>query len=107
MKPSQRRQIQAILRSLPLAPQPKVQAPPSDPGMFLLYFNNKRKQIRGYQALEAEGVLYSSGHVHVDTEMLRDEEGRLRNTFRSLQEMIDTLQEWGECAVTWLDEVGA
>ena len=62
-------------------------------GMFTIYFDNSKKRGVGrpIQHCEAEGTLYSSGHVH---------------DFASLQQMIDQLHEWGNCALVWHKEEG-
>lgn len=65
-------------------------------GMFLLRFSNKRKQLHGLERHDAEGTLYSSGHVHVDTQLVQVHD------FRSLQQMMDYFNEYGDCHISWL-----
>jgi hypothetical protein len=71
-----------------------------DSGMFTLYCDNaKRRGVgRPVQRLEIEGTLYSSGHVHLDTQALHICD------FLSLQQMLDQLDEWGNRAIVWHKE---
>lgn len=79
--------------------------PARSSGFFTLNCNNRKKQGRhGYRALEIEGAQFTSGRIRLDTDRLRDEEGRLVNGFESMQIMLDTLGEWGDVAVVWEDE---
>lgn len=66
-------------------------------GMFLLHFDNKKRQLSGYQSHECEGVLYSSGVVHLNTHAFPIRE------FATLSEMREMLEEHGECSITWLE----
>jgi hypothetical protein len=77
-----------ILRELPIH------------GIFTLYFNNRRR--RGFQVvkeLECQGTLYDSRHVHLDTTELRV------NDFANIAQMFEFLQDFGDCALMWLEEV--
>lgn len=69
-------------------------------GMFTLYCDNAKKRGVGrpVQHLEMEGVLYSSGHVHLDTQALPVCD------YLSLQQMLDQLDEWGNRAIVWHKE---
>lgn len=69
-------------------------------GMFTLYCDNaKRRGVgRPVQHLEIEGTLYSSGHVHLDTQALPVCD------YLSLQQMLDQLDEWGNRAIVWQKE---
>lgn len=70
-------------------------------GMFLVEFDNRKKHGRyPIQKYEAEGTLYSSGHIHIDTTGLRVTD------FTSFQQMLDYLSEFGSAAVVWLDDPG-
>jgi hypothetical protein len=73
-----------------------IYAQPSK-GMFTIYFDNSKKRGVGrpVQHCEAEGTLYSSGHVHLDTQDIPVCD------YASLQQMIDQLSEWGNCALAW------
>lgn len=65
-----------------------------NPGLFTLSFNNRRRQgTQGLQTQECQGSLYDSGHVHLDTELLQVRD------FLSIQQMIDYLHEYGDCAI--------
>lgn len=65
-------------------------------GLFHVIFDNRKKQIRGFARHEAYGSLYPSGHVHIDTNYLQVRD------YRSLQQMIDFLEEFGDCHISWL-----
>ena len=59
-------------------------------GMFHLRFNNRRKQIRGYQSHECMGALFDDGKVYINTLAFPQRE------FHNMSEMEDALNEWGE-----------
>jgi len=87
-------QIAALTSRAPdLFVQP--QEPPKR-GMFLLSFNNRRKQLGGFETCECEGTRYSSGFVHLDTQFFPIRE------FTDLAEMQDVLGAYGDCELTWL-----
>lgn len=65
-----------------------------NPGLFRLSFNNRRRQgMQGPQTHECQGSLYDSGHVHLDTQFLQVRD------FLSIQQMIDYLHDYGDCAI--------
>lgn len=68
-------------------------------GMFSLHFNNKKKQLGGYQSHDCEGVLFSDGKTYLNTNAL------LQREFYSFTEMKDYLEDYGDCVINWLDEV--
>jgi hypothetical protein len=65
-------------------------------GLFHVVFDNRKKQLRGFARHEAYGVLFPSGHVHIDTNHLQVQ------IYRSLRQMIDFLEEFGDCHISWL-----
>lgn len=68
-------------------------------GMFMLHFNNRKRQIGGFQSQECEGVLYSDGVVHINTKAFPQRE------FHTLSEMREAIEEYGDCVIVWFDEV--
>lgn len=68
-------------------------------GMFTLHFNNKKKQLGGYQSHDCEGVLFSDGKTYLNTNAF------LQREFHTFTEMQEYLEEYGEHEVTWLSEV--
>lgn len=65
-----------------------------NPGLFSVTFNNRKRQGKqGLQAHMSQGVLYHSGHVNLDTPLLPVV------TFLSIQQMVDYLEEFGDCAI--------
>jgi hypothetical protein len=65
-------------------------------GMFQVTFSNRKKQLHGLSRYEAQGTKYASGRVHVDTIYLQVRD------FLSLQQMIDFMEEFGDCHISWL-----
>lgn len=66
-----------------------------NPGLFTVTFNNRRRQgTQGLQTHECQGSLYDeTGHVHLDTELLQVRD------FLSIKQMIEHLQEYGDCFI--------
>ena len=65
-----------------------------NPGLFTISFNNRKKQGKqGLQSHMSQGVLYHSGHVNLDTPLLQV------TTFLSIKQMVDYLEEFGDCAI--------
>lgn len=74
---------------------PAKEVPPY--GLFHLSFNNRKRQgKRGLQTCYCQGVLYESGHIHLDTNQLQP------NTFDTLSEMEEHLEQYGSFHVQWL-----
>ena len=73
---------------------PVEEVPPY--GMFHITFSNKRKQLHGLERYDAQGTLYETGHVHLDTMHLQVRD------FLSLQQMTDFIKEFGDCHVSWI-----
>lgn len=68
-------------------------------GFFRLHCTNRR--VRGFRPLDAidcEGVCYSSGHVHLDTRELPITD------FVSVAQLLDYLQELGDGTITWIED---
>ncbi len=65
-------------------------------GLFRLTFNNKKRQKNGLQTCYCQGTLYDSGRVHMDTNALQ------RNTFETLTDMEEYLQQYGSFHISWL-----
>jgi hypothetical protein len=77
---------------------PATHTPQETPtrGMFLLSCNNRKRQMGGYESVECEGTLYTSGLVHLDTQALPITE------YATLSEMREQLEPYGDCVVTWI-----
>ncbi|SRR5713226_1276905 len=74
---------------------PAEEVPPY--GLFRLSFNNKRRPGRsGLQTCYCQGVLYESGHIHLDTNTLQ------YNNFDTLTEMEEHLEQFGSYHIQWL-----
>lgn len=87
------------IRRLPVKPrlvrEQTIEPEALNPGLFTIAFNNRKKQGRGFQSHTCQGSLYGeTGHVHLDTDVLPN------NTFHSMQEMVDCLEEFGDCLIT-------
>ena len=67
-------------------------------GLFTVKFDNSKKRGKGrtLQSCNAWGVLYPSGHVHLDTPELRV------HSWLSLDQMRDYLEEFGKCEIEWV-----
>lgn len=77
-----------------------VAKPPRPYGIFEAHFDNaKRRAGKPVQKCECYGSLYPDGHVHLHTRSVEVTD------FVSVQEMMDYLESYGMCAITWLDEV--
>lgn len=62
------------------------------PGLFTVTFSNARRQGRqGLQMHTCEGVLFSSGHVYLDTEFIP------ASDFVSIGEMVEHFETYGHC----------
>lgn len=72
---------------------PAEEVPPC--GLFYLTFNNKRRQKNGLQTCYCQGVLYESGHVHLDTNSLQ------YNSFDNLDDMQEYLTRFGSFHISW------
>lgn len=87
------------IRRLPMKPralrEQTIEPEMLNPGLFTISFNNRKKQGRGLQSHTCQGSLYDSGHVHIDTDVLPN-----NNTFHSVQEMVEYLEEFGDCMIT-------
>jgi hypothetical protein len=67
-------------------------------GFFTLTFSNSRKHgMKPIQTHRCQGVLYSSGHVHLDTQDLRVVH------FSTLSQMCEYLEQFGYFRVNWED----
>lgn len=65
-------------------------------GLFELTFSNSKKHgLKPIQKHHCQGVLYSSGHVHLDTRNI------VVTDFASLSQMCDYLEEFGYFRVSW------
>lgn len=62
-----------------------------NPGLFTVTFSNRKKQGRGFQTHTCEGVLFSSGHVCLDTEFIPTSD------FLSVVEMVEHFETYGDC----------
>lgn len=68
-------------------------------GMFRLTFTNSRRRgLRPVQTYHCQGVLYSSGHVHLDTQDI------VVTDFGTLSQMCEYLEQFGLFSVSWEDE---
>ncbi len=65
-------------------------------GMFHVTFSNKRKQVNGLQRHTAQGALFTTGHIHIDTMYLQVRD------FQTLQQMREYIEQFGECHISWL-----
>ena len=66
-------------------------------GIFHVTFTNRKRQGKeGLTRFDAEGTLYSTGHVYIDTTYLQV------CNFRSLLQMRAYLEEYGDCHIQWL-----
>ena len=69
------------------------------PGLFTLTFSNSKKHgLRPIQTHHCQGVLYASGHIHLDTQDLRVVH------FASLSQMCEYLEQFGYFKVSWENE---
>ena len=67
-------------------------------GLFELTFSNSKKHgMRPIQTHRCQGVLYSSGHVHLDTRNI------VVTDFASLSQMCEYLEQFGYFNVAWED----
>ena len=67
-----------------------------DQGLFTLTFSNSRRHgLRPIQTHHCQGVLYRSGHVHLDTQNLRV------THFATLSQMCEYLEKYGYFRVEW------
>lgn len=65
-------------------------------GLFDLTFTNSRKSgLRPIQTHHCQGVLYASGHVHLDTRNV------VVTDFMSLSQMCEYLETFGYFRVNW------
>lgn len=65
-------------------------------GFFIVQFDNRKRRGRNpVKHYEAWGSMYPGGHVHIDTEDLRQRD------FASMREMRDYLSQFGCCDVEW------
>lgn len=63
-----------------------------NPGLFTVTFSNSKKQGRqGLQVHSCEGVLFSSGHVCLDTEFTPTHD------FLNVAEMVEHFETYGIC----------
>ncbi len=68
-------------------------------GLFELTFSNSKKHgMRPIEAHHCQAVLYSSGHVHLDTQNLRV------TSFNTLSQMCEYLEQFGYFKVNWEKE---
>lgn len=86
------------LRKLPVRLQTALEhriAPDMlNPGLFTLTINNYKKQGRqGFKTHSCEGVLFSSGHVYLDTAFIPT------NDFLSVGEMVEHFETYGDCVL--------
>ena len=72
---------------------PAEEVPPF--GLFHLSFNNKRRQKNGLQTCYCQGVLYESGHIHLDTNALQ------QNSFDTLDDLQEYLKQFGSFHISW------
>ena len=68
--------------------------------MFRITFDNSKKRGRGrpLKRVECEGTLYSSGHVHLDTQDLPAPD------FLSLGQLEEYLGSIGQYEISWIHE---
>jgi hypothetical protein len=68
--------------------------------LFVVTFDNSKKRGAGrqIQSYDAEGIVFSSGHVVIDTLCAP------RPDYASMQEMQEALGQWGNCKVVFDDE---
>ena len=68
-------------------------------GFFTLTFSNSRRHgLRAIQTRHCQGALFSTGHVHLDTQNLRIVH------FWTLSQMCEYLEQFGFFKVSWEDE---
>jgi hypothetical protein len=68
-------------------------------GLFSLTFSNSKKHgLRPIQTHHCQGALYSSGHVHLDTQHIR------QTYFSTLSQMCEYLEQFGYFRVNWENE---
>lgn len=68
-------------------------------GLFELTFSNSKKHgLRPIQTHRCQGVLYNSGHVHIDTQNVR------QTYFSTLSQMCEYLEQFGFFRVNWENE---
>lgn len=84
------------IRHLPMSLQELIEhriAPDMlSPGLFTVTFSNHKKQGRqGFKTHSCECVLFSSGHVCLDTEFIP------ANDFLSVGEMVEHFEQYGDC----------
>lgn len=84
------------IRHLPLSMQELMEqrlAPEMlSPGLFKVTFSNHKKQGRqGFKIHTCEGVLFTSGHVYLDTEFIPTSD------FVSIGEMVEHFEQYGHC----------
>jgi hypothetical protein len=91
-------QIHELMMSVP-AYQAVVQLQPrSKMRAFLVFFDNHKKRGMGksVESHEAEGVVFSSGRVCIDTEH------SVQRGYTSLGEMQEQLGKYGNVRIEWL-----
>jgi len=65
-------------------------------GLFELTFTNSRRHgMRPMQTHHCQGVLYNSGHVHLDTRNI------VVTDFGTLSQMCEYLENFGYFSVSW------
>lgn len=70
-----------------------------DQGLFELTFSNSKKHgLKPIQTNHCQGVLYSTGHVHIDTQAIRV------THFSTLSQMCEYLEQFGYFKVVWNKE---
>jgi hypothetical protein len=72
-----------------------IEEAPSQGFFELTFSNSKRHGLRPIQTHHCQGALYTSGHVHIDTQELR------RTYFETLGKMCEYLDEFGYYRVNW------
>ena len=91
-------QIHDLMMSVP-AYQAVVQLQPrSKMRAFLVHFDNHKKRgvVKPVESHEAEGVVFSSGHVCLDTDHA------IQKGYVSLGEMQEQLGKYGTVRIEWL-----
>src|SRR6266571_3127802 len=73
------------------------------PATFFVQFDDS-KIVGKYEHVTvtvAEGTLYSSCDVHVDTMVIRDARGRIMREFPTVRDLMDCLRARGRVTLVW------